>query len=343
MKKPIALSLALAAAAIGGWTALRWHQDWRWLETTDDAYVDGNTTIISPKVAGYVVSMAAQDNHVTAKGSVLLRIDDRDYQARRDEAEALVKARLAQLMQIDDKVAVQEAVITQSGANITAARAEMVRAKADFERSRRLVREDYVSRQRYELTQADATRASAGLAGSSAQLQGARRQLAVLDADRTVAAAQLEQAKAALVVAETELEATIIRTPVEGVVGNRAVRQGQYVRPGQTLMAVVPLGDVWIDANFKETQIGAMKPGNRVVIKVDAYPGQEVGGVVESFAPASGAKFSLLPPENATGNFTKVVQRIPVRIHVDSDSPLAGRLRPGLSVVVTVDTREAKK
>ncbi|ARJ66831.1 hemolysin D [Magnetospirillum sp. ME-1] len=342
MKKPIALAAALALASVAGWSAYRWSQDWRWMESTDDAYVDGDITTVSPKVAGHVVELVARDNRPVAKGDVLLRIDPRDYRARVDEATGQVKARLAQLIQIDDKVAVQEAVITQSGASISAARAEMVRAKADYERSRRLVREDYVSRQRFDISQADAARAEAGLTGSGAGLQAARRQLAVLSSERHVALAQLEQAKATLSVAETELEATTIRAPLDGVVGNRAVRDGQYVRPGQQLLAVVPLSDVWIDANFKETQIGRMKPGNRVEIKVDAFPDAVIGGRVDSFAPASGAKFSLLPPENATGNFTKVVQRIPVRIRVDHDSPLAGQLRPGLSVVVKVDTREQK-
>ncbi|WP_096703156.1 HlyD family secretion protein [Magnetospirillum sp. 15-1] len=343
MKKPIAIAAALIVVAAGGWSALRWSQEWRWMESTDDAYVDGDITAISPKVAGHVVDLVARDNRPVSKGDILLRIDDRDYRARVDEASGQVKARLAQLVQIDDKVTVQEAVITQSGASITAARAEVIRAKADYERSRRLVREDYVSRQRFDISQADATRAEAGLTGSGAQLQASRRQLAVLASERSVAMAQLEQARATLIVAETELEATIVRSPVDGVVGNRAVRDGQYVRPGQTLLAVVPLHDVWIDANFKETQIGRMKPGNRVEIKVDAFPGAVIGGTVDSFAPASGAKFSLLPPENATGNFTKVVQRIPVRIRVDPDSPLAGQLRPGLSVVAKVDTRDQGK
>ncbi|EME71193.1 multidrug resistance efflux pump [Paramagnetospirillum caucaseum] len=341
MKKPILLAVILAATAAGGWSALRWSQDWRWMESTDDAYVDGDITAISPKVAGHVVELAARDNRPVAKGEVLLRIDDRDYRARADEAAGQVKARLAQLVQIDDRTAVQEAVIAQSGASISAARAEMVRAKADYERSRRLVREDYVSRQRFDISQADAARAEAGLSGSGAGLQASRRQLSVLASERNVALAQLEQARATLIVAETELEATILRAPVDGVIGNRAVRDGQYVRPGQTLLAVVPLGDVWIDANFKETQIGRMKAGNRVEIRVDAFPGTVIGGRVDSFAPASGAKFSLLPPENATGNFTKVVQRIPVRIRVDEGHPLAGQLRPGLSVVVKVDTRDA--
>ncbi len=343
MKKPIAIALATAALLVGGWAGSRWFSEWRWIESTDDAYVDGDITAVLPKVAGYVVELRAEDNRPVAKGEILLRIDDRDYRAKVDEAGGQVAARLAQLEQIDERRAVQDSVIAQSGASIVAARAEVVRAKADHERTTRLVREDYVSRQRFDVTKADAAKAEAGLTGSGAQLQAARRQIAVLASERTMALAQLEQAKAALALAQTDLEATVIRAPVDGVIGNRAVRDGQYVRPGQTLLAVVPLASVWIDANFKETQLTRMKPDQKVEIAVDAYPGQTIDGRLDSFAPASGAKFSLLPPENATGNFTKVVQRVPVRIRVAQDNPLAGRLRPGLSVVVRVDTRETPR
>lgn len=341
MKKPILAVIAVAALGTIAWAGYSWATQWRWIETTDDSYVDGDITAIVPKVAGYVVELRAEDNRPVAKGEVLARIDDRDYRAKVEDARAQVDSRMAQLVQIEDKVAVQEALIVQSGASISAARADVVRAKADFLRSQRLVAEDFVSRQRFEVSTADAAKAEASLTGSGAGLQAARRQLAVLASDRAMTQAQLEQAKAMLTLAEIDLEATVIRAPVDGVVGNRAVRDGQYVRPGQTLMAVVPLGRVWIDANFKETQLARMKPGQKVEIAVDAFPGQVIEGHLDSFAPASGAKFSLLPPENATGNFTKVVQRIPVRIHPVAGNALAGRLRPGLSVVVRVDTRDA--
>jgi len=343
MKKPILLAAAAILLTVIAGAGYTWLTSWRWIESTDDAYVDGDITSIMPKVAGYVVALRAEDNRPVAKGDILLRIDDRDYRAKVEDARAQVAARFAQLAQIDDRAGVQESLIAQSGASITAARAEVIRAKADYERSRRLVREDFVSRQRFDITQADATRAEASLSGSSAGLQATRRQLSVLASERSMSLAQLEQAKAALALAETDLEATTIRAPADGVVGNRAVRDGQYVRPGQMLLAVVPLGSVWIDANFKETQLAHMKPGQAVEIKVDAFPDVKLEGHLDSFAPASGAKFSLLPPENATGNFTKVVQRIPVRIRVAADNPLAGLLRPGLSVTARVDTKEAPK
>ncbi len=343
MKKPILAFVAVALAGTALWAGIRWTTEWRWIESTDDAYVDGDITAIVPKVAGYVVEVKAEDNRPVAKGDVLLRMDDRDYRAKVDDARAQLAGRVAQLAQIEDRVAVQESLITQSGASISAARADVIRAKADFQRSQRLVRDDFVSRQQYDVTAADAAKAEAGLTGSGAGLQAARRQLAVLASERAMALAQLEQNKAMLALAEIDLEATVITAPVDGVVGNRGVRDGQYIRPGQMLMAVVPLGRVWVDANFKETQLERMKPGQRVEIKVDAYPDQVIEGRLDSFAPASGAKFSLLPPENATGNFTKVVQRIPVRIRPVAGNALAGQLRPGLSVVVRIDTKDTAK
>lgn len=339
MKKPIVAAIAGLALLGAGAAGFRWATEWRWLQTTDDAYVEGDITQVAPKVAGHVVELAAEDNRAVRAGDVLARIDDRDYRARVEEARALVAAREAALRQLGERVAVQEAQIAQAGALISASRADLQRSRQDLERAQRLVREDYVSRQRFDTQAAETAKAEAGLAGSSAQHSAARRQLAVLVAERAVAAAQLEEAKARLASAEADLDATIIRAPADGVVGNRAVRAGQYVRPGQHLLAVVPLHSVWIDANFKETQLERIRPGQAVAVEVDAYPGAAVTGRVDSFAPASGAKFSLLPPENATGNFTKVVQRVPVRILLPADNPLAGLLRPGLSVTVHVDTR----
>jgi membrane fusion protein (multidrug efflux system) len=338
MRKKVVPSVVIVAAVIGV-LAWQWATQWRYIESTDDAYVDGDITGIAPKVSGYVVEVAAGDNRTVAKGDVLVRVDDRDYRAKAEEARAVVAARTAQWAQLDDRVAVQQAMAQQASATISAAQADVKRARQDLERTGRLVREDYVSRQRFDLNTADAAKAEAGLRGSGAQLAAARHQLAVLAHERAIALAQLEQAKAQLALAETDLDATVLRTPIDGVIGNRGVRVGQYVRPGQHLLAVVPLAGVWVDANFKETQLGRLRPGQPAEIAVDAYSGVVLTGRIDSFAPASGSKFSLLPAENATGNFTKVVQRVPVRIVVAPDNPLAGRLRPGLSVVVKVDTR----
>ncbi|MCR6629779.1 MAG: HlyD family secretion protein [Magnetospirillum sp.] len=339
MKKPVLLAVAAVAALSAGAGGVKWATDWRYWQHTDDAYVEGDITSMAPKISGHVVQVAVTDNQKVRAGDVLVHIDDRDFKARVADARALVAARRATLAQLDDRVAVQQAMLDQAGASIASAQADLKRSRADLERTQRLVRDDYVSRQRFDTQAAEAAKAEASVKGSSAQALGAKRQLAVLEAEREITKAQLEQAEAQLVLAQTDLDATVIRAPVDGVIGNRVVREGIYARPGQHLLSVVPLSTVWVDANFKETQIGDMHPGARAEIEVDAFPGITVIGTVTGFSPASGAKFSLLPPENATGNFTKVVQRLPVRIELPADNPLAGRLRPGLSVVARVDTR----
>ncbi|AVM75904.1 HlyD family secretion protein [Magnetospirillum gryphiswaldense] len=339
MKKTILRLFALAllcVAALYGW---RWYADGRFLETTDDAYVDGDITTMTPKLAGHIVEVAVTDNQRVKTGDLLIRIDDTDYRSKLAEAEAVLAARRATLAQLDDKVLVQQAVMQQAGAGISAAKADLTLSRQDLDRTSRLVKDDFVSRQRFDTQTAEAAKAAAGLQGSSAQATAAKRQMAVLEADRDVAQAQVNQAQAQVNQALADLDATIIRAPVDGVIGNRVARTGAYVRPGQHLLSVVPLDSVWIDANFKETQLARLKPGQSVSIKIDAFPEHVLTGTVDSFSPATGAKFSLLPPENATGNFTKIVQRLPVRIHVPADNPLAGRLAPGLSVVVSVDTR----
>lgn len=339
MKKIILRVVALCfviAASIFGW---RWYADGRFMESTDDAYVEGDITNMTPKVAGHVVEVVVDDNQRVKAGDVLIRIDDGDYRAKAAEAAAVLAARKATLLQLDDKVAVQQAVMAQAGAGISAAKADLTRSRQDLERTRSLVKEDFVSRQRFDTQTAEAAKAAAGLQGSNAQATAAKRQLAVLEADRDVAEAQVAQAQAQLDLAQADLAATIIRAPVDGVIGNRVARLGHYVRPGQHLLSVVPVDEVWIDANFKETQLNRLRPGQTVTVVIDAFPGQPLTGTVTGFSPATGSKFSLLPPENATGNFTKIVQRVPVRITIPHDGPLAGRLVPGLSVVVKVDTR----
>jgi membrane fusion protein (multidrug efflux system) len=338
MKKPALIAATAAALVIAG-TGVRWATEWRFIETTDDAYVEGDITNMAPKVAGIVVAIEGADNAPVKAGDVLVRLDDTDYRARAAEARALVAAREAQLAQIDDRVAVQDALLEQAAAGISAAKAGLTRSQADLQRTQKLVREDFVSRQRFDAQVAEAAKAAAEMSGSSAQAAAARRQKAVLESERAVARAQAEQARAQLAQAEADLAATVIRAPIDGVIGNRAAQVGMYARPGQHLLSVVPLAGLWVDANFKETQIGRMRPGNTAAIAVDAFPGLEITGKVDSFSPASGAKFSLLPPENATGNFTKIVQRVPVRIRLDPGHALAGKLRPGLSVVARVDVR----
>ena len=233
----------------------------------------------------------------------------------------------------------QRAMIDQAAASLRSAEADLSRAQLDFKRYTALVTSDYASRQRYESADADSRKADAALGKARAALVAEQSQLAVLESQRREEEAKLAQARATRQLAKNDLDNTVIRAPVAGIAGNRAGQIGQYVKPGTQLLSLVPLPRVFVTANFKETQLTHMRPGQPAEISVDAYPDQPLQGQVESFAPGSGAQFSLLPPDNATGNFTKVVQRVPVRIAVPANGPLVRLLRPGLSVTVTVDTR----
>ncbi|MBF0267783.1 MAG: HlyD family secretion protein [Alphaproteobacteria bacterium] len=336
VKKRIAavalLLLAIVAASLGYW----WSR--RHIETTDDAYVASDISVMSAKVPGYVASVEVADNQPVKAGDVLIRLESRDYEAKRDQAQALAQARRLGLAQIEAKLNLQDAQIRQAGAEVAAAAADTQRAKNDLERAQILVKNEFASRQKLDQSQADSQRTAAQLSRARAGADAAKRQTNVLDAEMATARALSDEADAQLELAQIDLENTVIRAPIDGVAANRSAQLGEYVRAGAQLLSIVPLDKVWIEANFKETQLTRMKPGQSVDIKIDAFPDQHLQGKVESIAPASGAKFSLLPPENATGNFTKVVQRVPVRISLPLDSPLKGRIAPGLSAVVKVDT-----
>jgi len=310
---------------------------------------------MSSHVPGYVSEVAVQDDQPVRAGDVLIRIDDRDYQAKVDHAEATVSAALAAIHEqeagaasLDAQVAQQSSLIAQAQADVTAARADAVRRDADAGRYRELYAQQASSGQRLELARADQQKAAAVLAKASAAVQSQRDQQDVLRRRREQslagierANAQLSEARSALALAQLDLQHTVIRATRDGVIGQRTVRPGQYVETGMPLLAVVPLNDVYVVANFKETQLGDMHTGQPVQIDIDTYSGHTLRGKVTSIAPGSGAEFALLPPDNATGNFTKVVQRIPVRIRFDASREDARRLRAGMSVVVRVDTRNA--
>jgi membrane fusion protein (multidrug efflux system) len=328
--------LLLAAGAYGGW---QWWHVWRFQQSTDDAYVSSDISLISPKIEGYIKEVGVEDNqHVTA-GQVLFVIDDRDFAARVAQATAAVASEQAIIATFATRHEHQIAMINQAAAATHAAEAEVNRANLDEQRYATLVTSEYATKQRYETAAADATKAAANLLKAQAALEAEKQQLAVIDAQKHEEEARLLQARATLRLAQNDLDNTVIRAPVDGVVGNRAGQTGQYVKPGTQLLSLVPLPRVYVTANFKETQLTLMRPGQPVTVSVDAYPGQSIEGHIESFAPASGAEFSLLPPDNATGNFTKIVQRVPVRIALPPNGPLASLLRPGLSVEVSVDTR----
>jgi membrane fusion protein (multidrug efflux system) len=331
----VIIAIVLVAGAGVGW---RWWKVWRFQQSTDDAYVQSDVTVISPKVEGYIKEVRVAENQPVAVGQVLFVIDDRDFKARVAQAEAAVATEEAAVDAFDSQAELQRAMIGQAKAEVAAAEAEQARAQRDYQRYKALMSSDYASRQRFETAEADAQKAAAALAQKRAALVAAQAQLGVLKAQRDEEKAKRQQARANLQLARNDLGHAVLRAPIAGIAGNRAGRVGQYVKPGTQLMSLVPLPHVYVTANFKETQLTHMRPGQPAEVAVDAYPDRPIHGHVESFAPASGAQFSLLPPDNATGNFTKIVQRVPVRIALPEDGPLAKLLRPGLSVTVTVDT-----
>jgi len=330
--------VVFAASVSGGWY---WWNVLRFLQSTDDAYVQSDISLISPKVEGYIKEVRVADNQEVAEGDVLFVIDDRDFAAKVAQAEAAVTTEEAMVVTYGSRLDLQRAMIEEAQATLDSAEADLSRAQRDYTRYSALMSTDFASRQRFEQAEADSRKADAAVAKSRAGLAAAQNQLAVLRSQRHEEESRRQQARATLQLARNDLDNTVIRAPISGVAGNRAGQVGQYVKAGTQLLSLVPLSRVYVTANFKETQLTHMRPGQLAQVSVDAYPDLILDGRIESFAPASGAQFSLLPPDNATGNFTKIVQRVPLRIALPANSPLIGRLRPGLSVTVTVDTRDS--
>ena len=333
----IAVPLVVALGAIA-WGA-HWWTSGRFVEDTDDAYVGGDVTVISSKVAGYVETVAVTDNQVVHRGDLLVKIDDRDYRAALARAQASVAAAQALLGNLDANDQLQRSVIAQADAGVAAASAESTRAGLDDARYRDLASRSAVSVESAQRAQAAALTAHAGQDRAAATQQAARRQLGVIDSQRRQAEAALAQAQAEFEVARLNLSYTELRAPVDGVIGNRRARAGAYATAASQLLAVVPSHGLWIDANFKEDQLARLRVGQAVDVLADALPGRRFKGHVASLAPATGAQFSVLPPENATGNFTKIVQRVPVRIVLDGRDGDLDVLRPGLSVKASIDTK----
>ena len=327
----------LTAGTAGGWY---WWNVLRFLQSTDDAYVQSDVSIISPKVEGYIKKVKVADNQEVAEGAVLFVIDDRDFKAKVAQAEAAAAIEDASVASYEARLKLQQSMIDQATASVASAVADLDREQQDYKRYSALMTSDFASRQRFEQAQADARKGEAAVARSRAALAAEQNQLVVLRSQQREEQAKLQQARANLQLAQNDLDNTVIRAPVSGVAGNRAGQVGQYVKAGTQLLSLVPLPHVYVTANFKETQLTHMRPGQLAEVSVDAYPDLILEGRIESFAPGSGAQFSLLPPDNATGNFTKIVQRVPVRIALPASGPLAALLRPGLSVTVTVDTRD---
>ena len=334
---PIGLGLLIALGTV--WYGYDWWRAGRFIESTDDAFVGGDVTVIAPKVSGLIAQVAVADNQAVHAGDLLVKLDDRDYKAALAKAEAAVAAEQATLANLDATRRLQEAVVAQMQADIVAADAEIVRARDDQSRYQKLSVTADASIQRFQ--QADAIYKAALAYGQKARaaLDAAERQLDVIDTQKQQAEASLAQAVAERDLAQLDVGYTELRAPIDGVIGNRAARNGAYATIGARLLAVVPARGLWVDANFKESQLARMQPGLEATVEADVLPGRKFHGHVVSLAPATGSLFSVLPPENATGNFTKIVQRVPVRILLDGDASELGLLRPGLSVTVAVDLR----
>jgi len=336
---------ALALALLGGGGAYGWHW-WttlRFFEETDDAYTAADMVVVSPRVGGQVAEVLVADNQPVRAGQLLVRLDDADLIVAQRVAAADLQAAEAEVAGLTAQIALLPSATEQAGADVTAGEAQVAFAQAEFRRYQNLLRTGSGTVQRSEQADADIKGRQAGLARSRAALTWARGQAAVLQASRQRAQAQSDRARAAVQQAGLNLGYARITAPVAGAVGDRSVRAGQTVAPGTRLLSVVPTGrDLYVIANFKETQLGRMSAGEQVELRADMLPGVVLRGRVNSLAPGSGSVFALLPPENATGNFTKVAQRVPVRITLDFaglTTDVLERLRPGLSVTVSVDTR----
>jgi membrane fusion protein (multidrug efflux system) len=329
------VAIATASVAILGIAIAAGYGVWHRItpfEVTDNAYVRGDLTFVAAKVPGYVVEVATENNRRVAPGQILARIDPRDYQAAVADAEATLAQQKAAAAQIEAQVQLQQAQIVVADAAVTAAQGQAGRARADFARAKDLVSDGAVSHSVYEQSLAEDVRAGSTVAGSLAQAAYARRQLLVLDAQRQANLAAQQGAAAKLFKARNDLDSTVIVAPREGLVAARNIRLGEYAGVGTRLMAVAPTRALWIEANLRETQLSRIRAGDRVQIRVDAANDQVFCGTVESLSAASGSEFSVIPPDNATGNFTKIVRRFPVRILFDVRQPGLDRLGSGMSV-----------
>lgn len=332
---PTLIGIVLVLSALSGWA---WLQERQRYETTDDAYLKTNMVLLSPRVQGYVTQLAMEENQRVKKGDLLMAVDDRDYQARVMQAEAAVEAAVAFSKRLQTMKSTQQANLGASEAGVLAARAQLDPFEKDVRRFQVLTARGSAPVQMLDALKAQSKQAAANLKSQQAMHTAQQRQLSTFDVQMAEAQAQIKQAQAQLALATLDASHTQVRAPIDGIIGKKGVQLGQLVRPGLTLAYLVEDNNIWVEANFKETQLDAMRIGQPVKIKVDAYPEIEFSGVIESFSPASGSEFSLLPSENATGNFTKIIQRLPVKIAFAKGTDLS-LLKAGFSAEVRVTVR----
>jgi membrane fusion protein (multidrug efflux system) len=331
--------LALAAAGYG----VHYFLVGRFLVSTDDAYVRANNTTLGARVAGHIAAILPADNAVVRTGDVIFKIDDGDYRIAVDAARTKIATQQATIDRIGRQVTALESAVEQTKAQLASAEAGLKRAGLDFDRQQELSTKGFASRATFEVSEAGRDQGLAGVKSAQAAYDAARNNVEVTKAQQIEASAQLAELQTSLAKAERDLDFTSVRAPVDGTFSNRLVSTGDFIVMGQRLGNVVPLDDVFIDANFKETQLKRIRPGQPVTISVDAYGHRKFAGIVDSISPAAGSVFTLLPPDNATGNFTKIVQRLPVRVRVPKDVARQNLLRAGMSVYATVDTNAGAK
>ncbi|WP_275785231.1 HlyD family secretion protein [Pararhizobium gei] len=333
--------IAIAVVAAGGWYGYDWWTNGRFMISTDDAYVEGDIASISPKVSGYVETVNVVANQHVKAGDPLITLDKEDYRIPAEQAQAQIDTEKLSLQRFDAQIAGAKASVQQAQAQKTALEAAVRGADITFKRASDLQSKAVGSVASLDSATVALDQAKANLVGADASIATANANISVLVAQRAEAESTIRSLELARQKAERDLAFTVLKAPYDGVIGNLAVQDGDLVSAGQRLAALVPVDQLYIDANFKETQIAHMVPGSKVNIHVDAFDEEPIVGTVQSISPASGSVFSLLPAENATGNFTKVIQRVPVRIVLPKEVLETGRLRAGLSVVVDVDTRTA--
>ena len=341
LKRRLSIFLVLLLL-VGGGLFLNWLLKGRFIESTDNAYVQGDITRVASQLGARIEQVLVGDNQRVRRGELLLTLEAADFELALQRAQASLASRQAELLQARSRAAQQGSLIAASEAQVAAAQATLQRIRLDLGRATTLRRPGYVSEERVTSLSADEQVARAELHKAEADLASQRQQVQVLEAEIARLQAHLQSAQSEIAQAELNLARTRILAPVDGLVGQRTARVGLVVEPGSHLLALVPEQQLWIQANFKETQIGRMQPGQKAELVFDSFPDQPIEGRVDSLFAASGAQFSLLPPDNATGNFTKVVQRIPVKLTFAADNPLAGKIRPGMSVHVAVDLRSAE-
>jgi membrane fusion protein (multidrug efflux system) len=326
---------ALVVLGIGWWT------HGRFVQGTDDAYLRADSVTVAPKVSGYVDQVYVVDNQDVTAGQPLVRIDARSYDAALAQQAAAIDARAADIEAAQRQVQQQQAAIAEAGVRLSTARINAAYAGGEADRYRKLSGQGVETVERYTQAVNQKDQADEQVKADAAALDAAQRQAGALKAQILQAKAQFEAARAAAQAAHLNVADTLVKASIDGRVGDKTIRLGQFVQPGTRMMDIVPIKKVYLVANFKETQIGRMRVGQRASVKLDALGGRVISAIVESFSPGTGSQFALLPPENATGNFIKIVQRVPVRLRLLPPADLTDRLIPGLSATVKIDTTQA--